>query len=65
MLADFSMPWCQEWGTMAAVGRRQLQWFISVQCSVLPIFHLGKVCVRCLQPQVQPTTNHLTTQLSP
>ena len=30
MLADCCMPWCQEWGTMMAVGGRQLPWLAYV-----------------------------------
>jgi hypothetical protein len=30
MSADCCMPWCQEWGTMVAVGGRQPQWLACV-----------------------------------
>ncbi len=64
MPADCCMPWCWEWCTMKAKGRWRLLWFIRGSLCVLPSFHLGKACVTCLRPHVQPTTNHLSTRLS-
>jgi hypothetical protein len=58
MLAGCCMPWCREWCTMEAVGRRRPPWFIWGDLCVLPSFHLSKACSDVSDPKSnhQPTT---------
>jgi hypothetical protein len=53
-LANVSTPWSRGWGTMAAVVRRQLPWFIvlSQSASMVVVFCVTKVLIPTLRRAV-------------